>query len=1017
MRNKTGIIILTVIISLLCIYYLSFTVVSNRVQQNAEAYATTKEGTIDFSKKQSYLDSIFTKPVYNLLGIKYTFEEVKNTELNLGLDLRGGMHVVLEVSPVEIIKGLSGNNEDPDFVKALEVARERQRNSQEKFTDLFYDAFKEIAPNKKLSNIFANAANRGRISFDSSDEDVLRIIDDEVEGAIDRSFNILRTRIDRFGTSQPNIQRLQRSGSIQVELPGVDNPERVRKLLQGVAKLEFLEVYDFQSYANSLDAINNMLVKAQGDNQDLKQLQPSEENDSNAVNDLSSLTDNETTIKADDDSVGSENELESQLSGENADSTSLDSLNNLNNSQVSPLLSLLQYPPQYGLVYKMEDTARINQIIKREDVQSLLPANLDFLWDVKPRVTDDGTDLLEMYPVRRGRGGEAMLTGEVITDARQDYDESSRPAVSMQMNAEGARKWRKMTADNIGQRIAVVLDNYVYTAPNVNGEIPNGSSEISGNFSIDEAKDLANVLKAGSLPAPTRIVEEAIIGPTLGKEAQQQGIISIVAGLGIVVLFMIAYYAKGGIVANVALIFNVFFILGILAQLNASLTLPGIAGIVLTIGMSIDANVLIFERIREELRNGIKLRAAIDAGYEKAFSSIIDSNVTTFLTGIILYVFGQGPVKGFAVTLMIGIVCSFFSAVFITRVIVEWMAKKGDENKISFATPFSRNLFTNLNIDFMSKRKIAYIASSVFLVLGIGLIIIQGGLNLGVDFTGGRSYVLTFESPVVASNLKTELGNDFEGSGTEVKTFGGNNILKVTTSYLINDESEQADQQVRQTLINGVEAFTGLTYSANDTGVDSQHFTISSSSKVGATIADDIRNSAMEAVFFSLIAIFLYILIRFRKWQYSLGAIIALAHDTIAVLGVFAIARLLGVSYEVDQVFIAAMLTIIGYSINDTVIVFDRIRENINNHTSTDTVSIFNTSINHVMTRTLITSFTTLIVVLVLFLFGGEVLRGFSFAMLVGIVIGTYSSIYIASPIVIDLGRKSKKAAPKTAKA
>ena len=1011
MQNKTGVIFLTVIISLLCFYYLSFTFVSNREQKKAEVYATNSDGTIDFAKKQAYLDSIWKEPVYNLLGIKYTFEEVKETELNLGLDLRGGMHVTLEISPVDIIKGLSGNNDDPDFLRALELARERQRSSQERFTTLFYQAFQEIAPNKKLSNIFANAANRGRISYNSSDGEVMDIITEEVDGAIDRAFQILRTRIDRFGTSQPNIQQLQ-SGRIQIELPGVDNPERVRNLLQGVAKLEFLEVYQFQEYANSLEAINTMLVEEQQAKSKTLAVDTGTQDDTTeAADDLASLT---TDPSGDEDTLAAdEDDLESQLSG--SDTTALDSLGNFDN-QVSPLLSLLQSAPQYGLVYTLEDTTRINRILKREDVQSLLPANLDFAWDVKPRIAEDGTELMELYPLKRGRGGEAPLTGEVITDARQDYDQSTRPAVSMQMNAEGARKWRRLTADNVGRRIAVVLDEYVYTAPNVINEIPNGSSEITGNFTIEEAQDLANILKAGALPAPTRIVEEAIIGPTLGKEAQRQGIISIVSGLTLVVLFMIAYYLRGGLIANLALVFNIFFILGILAQLNAALTLPGIAGMVLTMGMAVDANVLIFERIREELRNGVKLKAAIDAGYSKAYSSIIDSNATTFLIGVMLYSFGQGPVKGFAVTLMIGIVCSFFSAVFISRVFVEWMSRRGDESKISFATPFSRNLLTNLNIDFLGKRKIAYIISVCFIAVGIALIVMQGGLNLGVDFTGGRSYVLTFNDPVAASDLKTELTDDFEGSGVEVKLFGANNILKVTTSYLIDDESTEADEQVRQALIGGVEEFTGLSYIGNDSGVDASHFTISSSNKVGATIADDIRNASWQAIIFSLIMIFLYILIRFRKWQYSLGAVIALAHDTLAVLGAFAIMRMLGVSYEVDQVFIAAMLTVIGYSINDTVVIFDRIRENLTERPSSDLMHVFNTAINNVMTRTLVTSFTTLIVVVVLFLFGGEVLRGFSFALLLGILIGTYSSVYIASSIVIDLGRKAKVAAPKTAK-
>nr|WKN38319.1 protein translocase subunit SecDF [Tunicatimonas sp. TK19036] len=1008
MRNRSGIIILTVLVSFLCIYYLSFTLVSNQVQKTAETYATDADGNIDFAKKQEYLDSVWTEPVYNLLGIEYTYEEVKETELNLGLDLRGGMHVVLEVSPTEIIRALSGDSKDPDFLRALELANERRVNSQERFTTLFAEAFQEIAPNKQLSQIFANAANRGRISRSSSNDEVMSMVNEEVENAIDRSFNILRTRIDRFGTSQPNIQRLQGTGRIQVELPGVDNPERVRKLLQGVAKLEFLQVYNSPELGSSFQEINNLLVS---------EMEPGEgESLANALgdegeNDLSGLTETEDSetiegaIDQDDtpEIAEGDEDLESQLAGEGADSTALDSMLN---SQVSPLFSLLQSGAGYGgLVYRVEDTARINDIFQREDVQSMLPSDMDLAWEVKPAIAEN--PVLQLLPLKRERGGKAPLTGEVITNARQDYDQASRPAVSMQMNAEGTRLWRRLTANSVGQQIAIVLDNRVYSAPVVNEEIPSGNSIISGNFTINEAQDLANILEAGALPAPTRIVEEAIVGPTLGREAQRQGITSILAGLGIVVLFMIAYYAKGGLVANVALLFNIFFVLGILAQptINAALTLPGIAGIVLTIGMAIDANVLIFERIREELRNGMRLKAAIATGYSKAYSSIIDSNATTFLTALILFIFGQGPVRGFAVTLMIGIICSFFSAVFITRVIIEWMTRKGDDSKVSFSMPFSRNLLNDLNFDFMARRKMAYIFSGAFIALGL-VVLVSQGLNLGVDFKGGRSYVVTFDEPVVPSDLMTSFSDNFEGTPVEVKTFGANNILKITTSYLVGDESDEADEDVRGRLLSGIEEFTGDSFVENTATLGENQFTISSSSKVGATIADDILNSSLEAIVFSLIVIFLYILIRFRKWQYSAGAVIALFHDVLFVLGAYAIAGLLGLRYEVDQVFIAAMLTIVGYSINDTVIVFDRIRETLGLNPRLPLAQAVNESVNNVMSRTLITSLTTLMVVFILLVFGGEVLRGFSFALFIGILVGTYSSIYIASPVVVDLTQR-----------
>jgi SecD/SecF fusion protein len=592
----------------------------------------------------------------------------------------------------------------------------------------------------------------------------------------------------------------------------------------------------------------------------------------------------------------------------------------------------------------------------------------------------------------------------VVTDARQTLDQTSRPAVSMQMNAEGARKWRKLTNENIGRRIAVVLDDYVYTAPVVNGEIPTGQSEISGNFSLLEAQDLANILKSGSLPAPTQIVEESIIGPTLGQEALNQGLISMLAGLLIVVLFMVAYYAKGGFVAIAALVFNIFFILGILAQLEAALTLPGIAGIVLTIGMSIDANVLIFERIKEELRNGVGLLSAISGGYDKAFSAILDSNVTTFMTGAILYALGQGPVKGFAIVLMIGIASSFFSSVFITRVIVSWMSKKGDKSAISFATPFAKNVLSTLNLDFLGKRKVAYLISTGIIILGLGIAAVNG-LKFGVDFTGGRSYIVAFSEPLAASELKTGLDNEFEGS-VEVKTYGASNVLKVTTSYLVNEDDAASNLEVENKVKAGITTVTGLTFTADVAKLANGKFAITGSSKVGATVADDIKASSAEAMLAALVAIFLYILLRFRKWQFSLASIIALIHDTLFVIAAFAIASAFGATFEIDQVFIAAVLTVIGYSINDTVIVFDRIRENIENRGTHKLVKVFNDAINQTLGRTLITSFTTLIVVLVLLIFGGEVLRGFSFALFIGIIVGTYSSVFIATPIVVDLMKR-----------
>ncbi len=998
MRNKGVVVVLTIIITLLCVYYLSFTFVSRRIQQDAVNYATDAAGSLNLSKKQGYLDSIWNLPVYTLFGAEYTFKEVKENELSQGLDLQGGMHLVLEVSPGEIIRGLSGNNQDPAFIAALQTARERHKTSNANFADLFYAAFKEANADRTMASLFVSTANRGRVNLSDTDAAVLAFLKEEIERAFDRSFTILKTRIDKFGTSQPNIQRLQGGGRIQVEIPGADNPQRVRKLLSGVARLEFWEIVEYNDpqLSQALMGVNQMLMKEQTAAAESKKPESA----------AKPITESKK------DTVQSA--LEQQLSQAASDTTgnALDSLRNLT---VSPLFSLSN--PGIPFMYAIKDTAQINRLLKREDVRALIPRSIGWFWDVKsaPEITT-GVDDLRLNFVNLGRAGKPLLSGEVINDARLDYDQFARPAVSMTMNASGSRVWSKITAAAASKspqgRIAIVLDNYVYTAPTVQGEIPNGNSQITGSFQLEEAKDLANVLKAGSLPAPTRIVEEAYVGPSLGQLAQNQGLLSAACGLAMVVIFMMAYYSKGGLVANLALLFNIFFVLGILAQFNAALTLPGIAGIVLTMGMAVDANVLIYERIREELRNGKKLREAIKLGYERAFSAIFDSNLTTFLTGMFLFIFGLGPLKGFAIVLMIGIGTSFFSAVYISRVIIEWMVRRGDEAKLTFETGISWAVKKDLIIDFISYRKKAYIFSSTVILIGFILIAIQG-LNLGVDFKGGRSFIVAFTQPIEATQMKSDLTASFENAGTEVKNYGGSNVMKVTTSYLVEDESEAADDKVKAAIIKGLETKTGKKYTENDRQLDDTHFTIPSTSKVGATIADDIKGSAYWAGGLSILSIFLYILIRFRKWQFSTGAIVALIHDMLFTFAAFAIARVFGFALEIDQVFVAALLTIIGYSINDTVIIFDRIREYMGLGTSHERNRIFNSAITSTLSRTIITSGTVLMVVVVLLFFGGEILRGFSFAMVIGVVIGTYSSIFIAAPLVIDLDSRK----PETVKA
>lgn len=990
MRNKGVVIFLSVIITLLCLYYLSFTFVSRKIHSQATEIATDKNGTVVLSKRQMYLDSLWNKPVYNLFGKEFTYREVKENELNLGLDLQGGMHVVLEVSPADIVETLS-TSQDPKFISIIRKAKQQQKSSKDEFVNIFYDLFKKEFPADKLSTFFSSVSTKGRVSLSDDDDTVLKFLKLEIESAIERSFTILKTRIDQFGTSQPNIQRLQGSGAIQIEIPGADNPQRVRKLLQGIAQLQFWEVvpYDDPSLSQSLLLINQLLTKEKGN------LKKSNSGIDSKLNGDSTLTDLEKKLQS------------------NESETSLDSL------AAAVVTPIFKFSNGIPFLYSLKDTSDINRIFNRPDVKSLIPRTIGYLWNVKPETdSKPGSESIQLYFINLGKSGKPLLEGEVISDARLDYDQYAKPAVSMSMNSTGARAWAKITASASTKtpqgRIAIVLDKLVYTAPTVQGEIPNGNSQITGNFTLEEAKDLANVLKAGSLPAPTHIVEEAIVGPSLGKAAQSQGILSMAAGLAIVVLFMVAYYSKGGWVANIALLFNIFFILGILAQFNAALTLPGIAGIVLTMGMAVDANVLIFERIREELKNGSRLREAIKRGYERAFASIFDSNITTFLTALFLFVLGQGPLKGFAITLMIGIATSFFSAVYISRVIIEWMVRKGDQSKLTFDTGFSKLFNTTRNFDFIGKRKITYLISGAIITIGFVLVAIQG-LNLGVDFKGGRSYIVSFSKPVAATEIRSVLSNSFQNQGTEVKNYGGNNVMKVTTSYLIDEDTDVADESVKQALIQGIESYSGLKYAEQDSGVDDQHFTISSSSKVGATVADDIKNSAFKASFFSLLGIFLYLLIRFRKWQYSAGAIIATLHDGLFVFASFAIARAFGISFEVDQVFVAAILTIIGYSINDTVIIYDRIREQLTAGIRSSRVQIFNDALNITLSRTLITSGTTLFVVIILLFFGGEVLRGFSFALFIGILVGTYSSIFIAAPIVIDFDNTTHDSSSKVA--
>jgi len=992
MMNKNFITVVTIIITLLCLYYLSFTLVSSGIQKDATAYGTDSKGSVDYYKKQKYIDSIWNLPVYDLGFAQYSYKEVKEHELHLGLDLQGGMHVVLEVSPVEIVTAMSGNSNDDNFQKALKSAKDI-KGSKEDFTTVFFNEYEKLAGQGQLSKIFSNSANQGVIEPTASDAEIKSIVTSEVESAIERSYNIIKTRIDKFGVTQPNVQRIPGTGRIQVELPGADSPERVRKLLQGVAKLEFWEVWEGNEYSESLIAMNNYLLKKEKVSKDTSTKAGETKNE-----DLSALVASTDTLKsAGGDSTKATAQTETDTNAVAKDSAALAKKDSVPAQEgVSSFFSkMVRVPGIPDMVFEAGDTVAINKIINDDGLRGLLPNNLKFIWDVKAMQKDkndnSGKAYYQLYAIKKSKGGKAPLGGEVVSNARQGFDDRGRPDISMSMNSEGSRGWKKLTGANINRRIAIVLDNFVYSAPVVQDEIGGGQSSITGNFTVEEAKDLANILKAGKLPAPTRIVEEAVVGPSLGQESINQGLTSVLVGFLLVIIFMAVYYASSGWVANAALMINVFFIVGILAQLSASLTLPGIAGIVLTIGMAVDANVLIFERIREEMRNGKLLVEGIAAGFDRAFWTIFDSNITTLLTAFFLYSFGTGPIKGFATTLMIGIVCSFFTAVFVSRIIIELIiAKKGNESKLSFHFPFSQNLFTKMKFPYMQKRKLAYAFSGSIIVIGFILIAIQG-LNFGVDFKGGRTFVVEFKDKVVASDVRTALVDNFENKGTEVKTYDSDNKIKVTTVYLIDDDSDQADSKVLAALEAGLKDYEKLTPK------------VLSSSKVGATVASDIRDSALWAVLTSLAAIFAYIVLRFRKWQFGLGAVVALFHDVLMVFAITAIVRNLGLSYEIDQVFVAAILTIIGYSINDTVVVFDRIREYLNNRSGQTTMEeTLNEAVGSTFSRTFITAFTTFVVVFILFIAGGEVLKGFSFAMIIGLIFGTYSSIFIATAVVAD---------------
>jgi len=983
MQGKGVIKFFAIVLTLVCLYQLSFTWVAHKVERDAVAYAKG-----DTAKVKSYLDSVAELPAYPVFG--HTYQYCLDRELALGLDLKGGMNVTMQISLAELVKALSNNNPDPAFNQALTNATNDTKTSQSDYITLFVNEYEKLAPNGKLAAIFATKDNAAHLKFNASNAEVEKYLKDEADVAVKQSYTVLNTRIDQFGVTQPNISLEANTNRILIELPGVKEPERVRKLLSGSAKLEFYQTYEVQDVYPMLANIDGLLsAKSKAAAKDSTQTAATAATDAK----------NDTTAKK--GALALLNKVQNNASKD----SSLSAKSKIAASH--PLFAVLQMPtyqdqtgqqqlrpgPVVGWTLQ-KDTAKVNTYLHSKDVVASLPRNLKFAWGVKPM---EKTKVFELYALKlTGADNGPVLGGDVINDAQSDVDQKGSPEVRMVMNSQGAEKWRAVTAEAAqGKKaIAIVLDDNVYSAPSVQNEISGGVSSISGNFKVEDTKDLANVLKAGRLPAPAHIVGEDVVGPSLGAESINAGLLSCLMGLLVVLVFMIAYYNRAGTVAVVAVVINVFFLMGVLTSLRAVLTLPGIAGIVLTLGIAVDANVLIYERVREELALGKSLRIAVADGFKHALSSILDSQISTFLTGTILFVFGSGPIQGFATTLMIGIITSLFCSLLISRLIFEWMIEKGWD--IKFSNPWSSHTFKNANFAFVKKRARFYIFSCVFIAAGIVSMFTQG-FNYGVDFQGGRTYTIAFPNKNATDQDVRVAVESILGHGTVVKKLGTNKI-NITTNYLIEDNSTNADDKVEATLIDALNK-------NSITKLDDPKKDILSHQKVQATIADGLKKSAIWTVIFAIVVISAYILIRFRKWQYSLAAMIATAHDALMVLSFYSLFKNLIPFLDIDQAFIAAILTVIGYSINDTVVVFDRIREFLAHDRSGDTKEVINHAINNTLSRTVITALTVLFVLVVLFIFGGDVLRGFSFSLLIGVCFGTYSSICVATPVIVDFGK------------
>ena len=975
MQGNSLIKTFAILFGIVSIYQLSFTFITSTLENKARNAAIEKisEDELSFAEKRAseeirFLDSIGDFPVL----MYSSYNDAKQKELNQGLDLKGGINVILQISIKDLLIGLSENSSNDKFLQSLENADELQKQSDQTYLESFFDSFDAIGSPTSLTSpeIFGNRTLSSEVSFDTTDEEIKSIIRNKIDESIVSAFEVLRKRIDKFGVTQPNIQRLGTSGRILIELPGAKDIDRIQNLLQSTAQLEFWETYKNDEFLNFFIDANKYLSSIEISNQQVNSNEQSE------IDDLLS-------------------EVEQ----------SSDSVQNTSN----PLLSLVRaYSYQGGPIiarFLPRDQELVNSYLSIPEVRNLLSRDYryaKFLWG---KIDQDG--LTSLYAIKSNREDLSPLSGGVVVDASQSYDALGNPAVSMQMNAQGARIWENLTdlAYRQNSNIAIVLDDIVYSAPGVTrGAISGGRSEITGDFDLNEAIDLANVLRAGKLPASASIIQSEVVGPSLGQEAIDSGIYSFLIALTFVLIWMIFYYGLSGIFADIALVLNIVLIFGILAGLGAVLTLPGIAGIVLTIGISVDANVLIFERVREELSKEKGLKQSISDGFNNALSSILDANITTGLTALVLYIFGTGPIKGFATTLLIGIATSLFTAIFITRLLIDNKVFKS--GKLSFSTKSTKDLFRNLQIKFLEKRKATYIISSLLILISLSSLFVQG-LNQGVDFLGGRSYIVRFDQEVNSSDIESTLNNVF--GSAEVKTFGAANQLKITTKYKVDEEGLAVDNEIKNLLYENLSSqfINQIDYNQF---IGGENIGVMSSIKVGPTIADDIKQNSIWAIFGSLVIVFLYILLRFQKWQFSLGAVSAVFHDVLIVLGVFSLTyKIMPFNMEINQAFIAALLTVIGYSLNDTVVVFDRIREFFKIHTSWDNKTTVNTALNSTLSRTLNTSLTTLIVLIAIFVFGGESIRGFMFALIIGVLVGTYSSVFIATPIMFDSYKKRIK--------